>query len=66
MSNESDTPKVGRPATGQIKQRIFRMDDEGWQQIESAATASGEKTSVYIRRVLLKDSARVLKKHDET
>jgi hypothetical protein len=52
---------MGRPATGQIPQRIFRMDDESWSQVVSAAKASGETTSEYVRRVLLRDSARVLK-----
>jgi hypothetical protein len=66
MDTETDKPKIGRPATGQMPKRYFRMNDDGWQQIESAAIASGESTSEYVRRVLLKDSVKVLKKKQET
>jgi hypothetical protein len=64
MNTEKEKPKIGRPATGQMPKRYFRMDDEGWQQVETAATASDETTSEYVRRVLLRDSARILKKQD--
>ncbi len=53
--------KPGRPATGQMPKRYFRMDDEAWQQIADAAGANGETISKYIRRVLLRDAKRVLK-----
>ena len=61
MSTTDDKPKVGRPPTGVTPKRYFRMAHEDWIQIESAAKASGETTSEYIRRVILKDSAKVLK-----
>ena len=61
MDTQADKPKRGRPATGQMPMRYFRIGDADWQQIESAASASNETTSEYMRRVLLKDSTRVLK-----
>lgn len=64
MTKEPNKPKMGRPATGQMPKRYFRMDEEGWQQVESAAIESGESTSEYVRRVLIKDSFRVMKKKD--
>lgn len=54
-------PKIGRPPTGTTPKRYFRMDDEGWSQVERAAAALGETTSEYARRVLLKDSAKIVK-----
>lgn len=50
----------GRPATGQMPKRYFRMDDEAWRQIAEAAEANGETMSEYIRRVLLRDAKRIL------
>jgi hypothetical protein len=41
------------------------MSDDDWQQIKSAASASEETTSQYIRRVLLKDAARTSKASEE-
>lgn len=64
MKKEPTKPKMGRPPTGQMPMRYFRMDDEDWQQIESAASLLGETTSKYIRRILLKSSAADLKKKD--
>ena len=61
MNKEPDTPKIGRPATGQIRMRNFRMGDDEWETVKSAATAKGETTSAYLRRVALKDAAKVLK-----
>lgn len=58
----NDRPKIGRPATGQMPQRIFRMDEASWAKIVAAAEASGETTSEYLRRVALKDSERVLRR----
>lgn len=52
----------GRPATGLTPKRYFRMDDEGWQQVADAATEKGETTSEYVRRVLMTNSASVLKR----
>jgi hypothetical protein len=37
------------------------MDDDGWALVESAAKVQGETTSEYVRRVLLRDAARVTK-----
>ena len=54
--------KRGRPATGQTPKRYFRIKDETWEQIVAAAGASGETISAYLRRVLLRDSQRVLKR----
>ncbi len=65
MTQHTDKPKLGRPATGQIKMRNFRMGDDEWETVKAAAEASGETTSAYLRRVALKDAARVLKpRHD--
>jgi hypothetical protein len=64
MKHKTDPLKRGRSSTGQMPMKYFRIADEDWQQIESAASASDETTSEYIRRVLLKDSARILKKKD--
>jgi uncharacterized protein (DUF1778 family) len=65
MEQKTDKKKIGRPATGQIPMRNFRMADEEWEAIKSAAEASGETTSAYLRRVALKDAARVLKNRDD-
>ena len=61
MKQQPPKRKPGRPATGQIPQRIFRMDNESWQMIQAAAELSGETLSEYIRRVILRDANRVLK-----
>lgn len=55
--------KRGRPATGTTPKRYFRADDELWARIGTAAELSNETVSEYLRRVLDKDSARVIKKH---
>lgn len=44
-----------------MPQRIFRMDDDDWQQIESAASSSGLTTSEFIRQSLLKAARSRLK-----
>jgi uncharacterized protein (DUF1778 family) len=49
----------GRPATGQTPKRYFRMDDESWELVETAAKAHGEDVSSYVRRVLLASAKRV-------
>jgi uncharacterized protein (DUF1778 family) len=51
----------GRPATGQIPQRIFRMDDEGWELVERAASMGQQTTSGFIRDTMLKAAKRRLK-----
>jgi hypothetical protein len=58
----SNPKKLGRPATGQTPKRYFRIKDESWDQIIKAAHASGGTISDYLRRVLTKDAARVLKR----
>jgi hypothetical protein len=54
--------KPGRPATGRTPKRYFRIKDDAWQMVIDAAAASGETISDYLRRVLARDSARVLMK----
>jgi len=53
--------KGGRPATGKTPKRYFRIKDESWQDVIDAAAASNETISAYLRRVLARDSSRVLK-----
>lgn len=62
MTQQTDKPKIGRPATGQIRMRNFRMGDDEWETVKSAAEACGETTSAYLRRVAMKDATRVLKR----
>jgi hypothetical protein len=52
----------GRPATGLTPKRYFRMDDDSWAEVVRASEATGETTSEYVRRVLLRDAKRVLSK----
>jgi hypothetical protein len=54
--------RPGRPATGKTPKRYFRMDDDSWADVVSASEASGETTSEYVRKVLLRDAKRVLSK----
>ena len=61
MEQESAKPKLGRPATGKHPLRSFRMADDEWETIKEAAATLGEPASAYLRRVALKDAARVLK-----
>jgi uncharacterized protein (DUF1778 family) len=51
----------GRPATGQMPKRYFRMDDEGWETVSRAAEARGETVSDFARRALLNSAKRALK-----
>jgi uncharacterized protein (DUF1778 family) len=60
---QADTPKIGRPATGQMPKRYFRVGEDDWAKIVAAAKASEETTSEYLRRVAMKDAAKVLKPH---
>lgn len=48
----------GRPATGQMPKRYFRMDDDGWARIERAAALSGVSVSEWIRDKLIRASKR--------
>ncbi len=48
----------GRPATGQMPKRYFRMDDDGWAQVEQAAQRAGVTMSDWIRERLLKAAKR--------
>jgi hypothetical protein len=57
---EEQPRRPGRPATGKTPKRYFRMDDNSWADVVSASEASGETTSEYVRRVLLRDAKRVL------
>jgi hypothetical protein len=51
----------GRPATGQTPKRYFRMDDDDWAKVESAARSVGVTTSEWVRECLLRAAGRVLK-----
>jgi hypothetical protein len=62
MKTAEPKRKPGRPATGQMPRRIFRMDDESWAEVVKASEAEQETTSEYVRRVLLRDAKRVLSK----
>lgn len=62
MTDAKEKRGRGRPATGQTPKRYFRMDDESWESIKKASGLSDGNISDYIRRVLLRDAARVLKK----
>lgn len=65
MKQNADKPRIGRPATGQIPLHTFRMADDEWETIKAAAETLGETTSAYLRRVALRDAARVLKQHGD-
>ncbi len=63
MAKKQDKPRGrGRPATGQMPKRYFRLDDETWAMIVAAAESGDETISEYIRRVLVKDASRVARK----
>lgn len=62
MKTTETNRRPGRPATGTTPKRYFRMDDESWVAVVAAAEASGESTSEYMRRVLLRDASRVLRR----
>jgi hypothetical protein len=42
--------------------RYFRISDDSWEQITKAAHATDGQLSVYLRRVLLRDAQKVLKR----
>ena len=54
--------KAGRPATGQTPKRYFRIKDEAWDKIVAAADFHGGTISEYLRRVLVTDAEKVLKR----
>lgn len=62
MNTTAEKRRRGRPATGQTPKRYFRMDDGSWEQVVDAAEACGETASEYMRRVLLRDAGRVLRR----
>jgi hypothetical protein len=59
MTKQKEKRPPGRPATGQTPKRYFRMDDESWAIVETAARAQGEDVSSYVRRVLLASAKRI-------
>ena len=61
LEQADEKRRPGRPATGQMPKRYFRMDDETWGQIVDAAEACGETISEYIRRILVRDAKRLSK-----
>jgi uncharacterized protein (DUF1778 family) len=48
----------GRPATGQMPKRYFRMDDDSWAIIEKAAGDAGKSVSEFIRDTMLRAAKR--------
>ena len=65
MAQRSAEPRRrGRPATGETPKRYVRIDDDAWAQIRQAADLCEENVSRYIRRVVLKDAARVIRKNE--
>jgi uncharacterized protein (DUF1778 family) len=48
----------GRPATGQMPKRYFRMDDDDWAAVESAAHAAAKTVSEFIRETILRAARR--------
>ena len=72
ISKAKSKPKSKRSSKPQKKavrlvdiktpKRYFRISDESWKQITKAAHASDGKLSVYLRRVLLRDAQKVLKR----
>jgi hypothetical protein len=55
---KSERRKPGRPATGQMPKRYFRMDDESWAIVERAAKAGGTTVSDFVRETLLRAAKR--------
>lgn len=51
----------GRPATGQMPKRYFRMEDSDWEIVANAAKRRGETTSDFIRRVILASARKAAK-----
>jgi len=59
MSTTKPKPrKPGRPATGQMPKRYFRMDDESWALVEQAAKAIGSTVSEFVRDTILRAAKR--------
>ena len=61
MAAKERKPGPGRPATGQMPKRYFRMDDESWTRVGEAADASGQTVSDFIREALLRAVKRAVK-----
>jgi hypothetical protein len=60
MAKHIEEPrKPGRPATGQTPKRYFRMSDDDWARVESAAGSAGVTTSEWVRECLLRAARRV-------
>lgn len=49
---EKKSPKIGRPATGQVPQRQIRATDEQWTAWDRAAAAAGVTRSEWMRQIL--------------
>jgi uncharacterized protein (DUF1778 family) len=47
-----------------MPKRYFRMDDESWRQIVDAAESLNESVSEYLRKVMLRDAKRILKRDE--
>jgi len=58
MKAQTEKRGPGRPATGQMPKRYFRMDDESWKTVELAAEATGQTVSDFIRETLLRTARR--------
>ncbi len=58
---ETQKRKPGRPATGQMPRRIFRMSDDDWSAVEAAARSNGVTTSEWVRECLLRCAKRLRK-----
>jgi uncharacterized protein (DUF1778 family) len=58
MKAQTEKRGPGRPATGQMPKRYFRMDDESWKAVENAAEATGQTVSDFIRDALLRATKR--------
>lgn len=42
----------GRPATGQMPQRLFRCEDDLWREVQAAAAEEGVTAAEWVRRAL--------------
>lgn len=57
--------KLGRPQTGQMKQHIFRMDEEEYEETERIAKLAQRNTSQHIREAIRNENNRVLKEQKD-
>ncbi len=58
MKTHEAKRRPGRPATGQTPKRYFRVDDEAWAEIVSAAERAGLTASDWMRDRLAKAAKR--------